>query len=41
VATVTQISGSPRLGMAMILIFLIGGLAVLWRTPYPAANPRD
>ena len=36
VATVTAISGSPRLGMAMILLFLLGGLAVLWSTPYPA-----
>lgn len=36
VATVTALSGSARLGMAMILIFLLGGLAVLWRTPYPA-----
>jgi len=40
VATVTALSGSPRLGMAMILLFLIGGLAVLWRTPYPADQPR-
>jgi len=40
VATVTTLSGSPRLGMAMILLFLIGGLAVLWRTPYPADKPR-
>ncbi len=36
VASVTAISGSPRLGMAMILLFLLGGLAVLWSTPYPA-----
>ncbi|MEO9336316.1 MFS transporter [Mesorhizobium sp. SB112] len=36
VATVTAISGSPRLGMAMILIFLVVGMAVLWPTPYPA-----
>ncbi len=36
VATVTALSGSPRLGMAMILLFLLGGLAVLWSTPYPA-----
>ncbi|MEP9387465.1 MFS transporter [Mesorhizobium sp. KR9-304] len=36
VATVTALSGSPRLGMAMILLFLLGGLAVLRRTPYPA-----
>lgn len=36
VATVTALSGSPRLGMAMILLFLVGGMAVLWPTPYPA-----
>jgi len=41
VASITQISGSQRLGMAAILIFLLGGLAVLWSTPYPAANPED
>ncbi len=38
VATVTAISASPRLGMAMILIFLLGGMAVLVKTPYPAAR---
>ncbi|MGN8020557.1 MFS transporter [Phyllobacterium sp. 22229] len=37
VATVTALSGSPRLGMAMIIVFLLAGLAVLLRTPYPAA----
>ena len=36
VATVTAVSGSPRLGMAMIVLFLLGGLVVLWSTPYPA-----
>jgi len=40
VATVTALSGSPRLGMAMILLFLVAGLAILWRTPYPADQPR-
>jgi UMF1 family MFS transporter len=39
VATVTAASGSPRLGMAMIVIFLLAGLVVLLRTPYPAAVP--
>ncbi|PRD53273.1 MFS transporter [Phyllobacterium myrsinacearum] len=39
VATVTALSGSPRLGMAMIIVFLLAGLAVLLRTPYPAAIP--
>ena len=40
VATVTALSDSPRLGMAMILLFLVGGLAVLWPTPYPADKAR-
>ncbi|HEY6633966.1 MAG TPA: MFS transporter [Rhizobiaceae bacterium] len=40
VATVTALSGSPRLGMAMILLFLAGGMAVLWPTPYPADKVR-
>ena len=41
VATVTAISGSARLGMAMLLIFFIVGLVILWRTPYPAAIVKD
>ena len=40
VATVTAVSGSARLGMATIIIFFIVGLAVLWRTPYPANENR-
>lgn len=39
VASVTAISASPRLGMATILIFLVGGLAILIGTPYPADSP--
>ena len=38
VATVTALSGSPRLGMAVIILFLLAGLAILVRTPYPAAR---
>ena len=38
VATVTVATGSPRMGMAMIIFFFIGGLLVLWRTPYPASK---
>ena len=41
VATVTAISGSPRLGMAMILVFLVGGLLVLLPVPYPADRPEE
>ncbi|MCH4547918.1 MFS transporter [Rhizobium changzhiense] len=32
----TSISGSPRLGMATLILFLAGGLVLLIRTPYPA-----
>ncbi|MBY3121175.1 MFS transporter [Rhizobium laguerreae] len=33
---VTYMSGSPRLGMATLILFLAGGLVLLIRTPYPA-----
>jgi len=36
VATVTALSGSPRLGMATIILFLGAGLWILAGTPYPA-----
>jgi UMF1 family MFS transporter len=36
VATVTAVSGSPRLGMAMIILFLGAGVWILAGTPYPA-----
>lgn len=36
VATVTALSGSPRLGMATIILFLVAGMALLAGTPYPA-----
>ncbi|UIL28006.1 MFS transporter [Rhizobium leguminosarum] len=32
----TYMSGSPRLGMATLILFLAGGLVLLFRTPYPA-----
>ncbi|TIL33353.1 MFS transporter [Mesorhizobium sp.] len=38
VATITAASGSARLGMAAIVLFLGVGLAILVRTPYPADN---
>jgi UMF1 family MFS transporter len=41
VATVTALSGSPRLGMAVIILFLGAGLWILAGTPYPAASPDD
>jgi UMF1 family MFS transporter len=41
VATVTASSGSPRLGMAVIILFLLAGLGILLPTPYPAATPDE
>jgi UMF1 family MFS transporter len=41
VATVTAASGSPRLGMAVIILFLLAGLGILLPTPYPAASPDE
>ncbi len=35
-SAVTFASGSSRLGMATLVLFLAGGLALLIRTPYPA-----
>ncbi|MEL6921705.1 MAG: MFS transporter [Pseudomonadota bacterium] len=39
VAVVTDITGSASMGMAVIGIFLVVGLSILWTTPYPAADP--
>jgi MFS transporter, UMF1 family len=36
VATITLWSGSARLGMAALIVFLIAGLLLLLATPYPA-----
>ena len=41
VATVTAATGSPAAGMAVIILFLLGGLAILLQTPYPADTPRE
>ena len=41
VASVTAASGSPRLGIAVIVLFLVGGLLILLKTPYPADNSPD
>ena len=38
VATLTTMSGSARLGMAVIIIFFATGAALLATTPYPAAE---
>ncbi|OQM77248.1 MFS transporter [Manganibacter manganicus] len=36
IATVTAATDSARLGMAVIILFLAGGMAILLGTPYPA-----
>lgn len=36
VATVTLMTGSARMGMMALVVFLAAGLAILIRTPYPA-----
>ena len=41
VATVTALSGSPRLGMAAIVLFLGAGMWILAGTPYPAGRPEE
>jgi UMF1 family MFS transporter len=41
VATVTALSGSPRLGMAVIILFLAGGMAILAGAPYPADRTTE
>ena len=40
VGLVTTLSGSATLGMSVIVIFLLIGFLIAWRTPYPAADPR-
>ncbi len=37
-SVVTAWSGSARAGMATLLIFLVTGLVMLWRTSYPASD---
>ncbi|MHA6642892.1 MFS transporter [Mesorhizobium sp. A623] len=41
VATITAVSGSPRLGMAAIILFLGAGMWILAGTPYPADRPKE
>ncbi|MDX8465570.1 MFS transporter [Mesorhizobium sp. VK23B] len=40
-ATISAATGSARLGMAVIILFLGIGMAILVRTPYPADKPVD
>ncbi|MEP9399768.1 MFS transporter [Mesorhizobium sp. KR2-14] len=39
-ATITAMTGTPRLGMTVIVVFLVVGMAVLWPTPYPADRAK-
>ncbi len=41
VSTITLASGSARLGMAVIVLFLGLGMAILVGTPYPADKPKE
>ena len=41
VATITAVSDSARLGMAVIILFLAIGMAILVKTPYPADQPVE
>ncbi|WP_245412415.1 MFS transporter [Notoacmeibacter ruber] len=40
VGTVTAATGSAPIGMAVITLFLLVGLVIALRTPYPAADPK-
>ena len=40
-ATISAATGSARLGMAVIILFLGLGMAILVRTPYPADKPVE
>ena len=37
VASVTLYTDSARIGMAALLVFLVAGLAILLKAPYPAS----
>lgn len=41
VATVTALTGSPRIGMATLIVFFVVGYAILQATPYPAHTPEE
>ncbi len=38
VATITSLTGSARLGMVALIVFLVVGLVLLWKVSYPAKN---
>lgn len=39
VATLTLYTGSARIGMSALIVFLLVGMLMLWVTPYPASRP--
>jgi UMF1 family MFS transporter len=39
VATITSVAASPRLGMAVLILFFLVGSLILAVTPYPAKEP--
>ncbi len=39
VASMTAASGSPRLGIAVLVLFFVAGLYLAIKSPYPAKNP--
>jgi MFS transporter, UMF1 family len=41
VGLIGDMTGSPRLGMSILIAFFVVGLSILWRTPYPAAVVKD
>jgi UMF1 family MFS transporter len=41
VASITDLTGNARAGMAMIVPFFVIGLLVLLATPYPAHTPQE
>lgn len=38
VASLTLYTDSARIGMAVLVVFLVGGLAILWKASYPASS---
>ena len=41
VASLTLYTDSARIGMVALVVFLLGGLAILWKAPYPASSSNQ
>jgi len=41
VALITWLTASPRIGVSVICLFFLVGLAILWNTPYPANKNEE